>query len=114
MTELEEMTLSNTYHAEDAAKLRANYVEVCAELEAARKVAEAAVAALKQVEWVSTAGCDHAMSECPWCGELEYPSKRHANDCPRQIALGCCKNVADKKEDASETSPVVYPISRWI
>jgi predicted nuclease with TOPRIM domain len=49
--------------------------------------AEALRKALEMVEWVSTAGCDHSMLECPWCDELEYPSQRHADDCARQAAL---------------------------
>lgn len=49
--------------------------------------AEALRKALEMVEWVSIAGCDHSMLECPWCDELEYPSQRHADDCVRQAAL---------------------------
>lgn len=73
---------------------------------AQREIAEMAVtqavlaAALKEVEWVSTAGCDHAMTECPWCGGYDW-SSGHEADCHRQLALERCKAVADKKEDAT-------------
>lgn len=85
---------------------------------AQREIAEMAmtqavlVAALKRVEWVSTAGCDHAMMQCPWCDEMDWPNQEHRPDCPRQLALERCNRVADKKEDAEIASPSVSLSSR--
>jgi len=44
-------------------------------------------AALEQVEWVSTGYSESCATECPWCSEMEWPNKRHADDCARQSAL---------------------------
>jgi len=65
--------------------------ELEAQSEAMRK-------ALEMVEWVSTAGCDHSMLECPWCDELEYPNGRHADDCARQAALAPTPTESEVKK----------------
>lgn len=45
------------------------------------------LAALEEVEWVDTGitGEDFWM-QCPWC--LKFKTTGHAEDCPRQLALG--------------------------
>jgi hypothetical protein len=80
-------------------ELLANYVRACAEIARLR-------AALEMVEYLpcATEGMD-GFSHCPWCEQ--FSDEPHAEDCPRQIALGCCKSVADKKEGVTETPSTV-------
>lgn len=57
--------------------------------------------ALQMVEWVERV--------CPWC---LWCDEGHKPDCARQLALGCCKSVADKNREANEASPVIPLIAK--